>query len=254
MNAVPGAAAHERPIRFYLARRDLAGNSWLSNLAPCRLQVLTNWRERMARSLKESGVEETCRAIRADGDVPLVRSEREFLVTPFSSVEHAYQWMKPKQGKDWDLIAEWIRLAPFPRLAAHGAHSMSVYDVRPEWDGIKVDWMRLCLRMKFDPATNRELVDRLLATGDAPLIEASTGTDKSSRFWGEGGICKCGAKWKEHTEQVHGGQPGIASGLAMVCEGFEGNGQNMLGKLLEEVRGQFARGLALTSAIANPVG
>ena len=71
--------------------------------------------------------------------------------------------------------------------------------VRPNWDdGItKVECMELCLWAKFQ--MNPDLKEKLINTGDAELIEGNNWGDV---FWG---VCK-------------------------------GQGQNMLGKLLMEVR------------------
>lgn len=74
--------------------------------------------------------------------------------------------------------------------------------LRPDWEEIKVDVMRDCLYWKF---SNRDLANRLLLTGDAELIEGNTWGD---RFWGQHPV---------------------------------GVGENMLGKLLMEVRSTFQR-------------
>lgn len=72
-------------------------------------------------------------------------------------------------------------------------------ELRPNWDdGItKVECMELCLWAKF--SMNPELRKKLLATGDAKLIE---GNNWGDTYWG---VCK-------------------------------GKGQNILGKLLMEIR------------------
>ena len=71
--------------------------------------------------------------------------------------------------------------------------------IRPNWDdGVtKVECMELCLWAKFQ--MNPDLKAKLIATGDAELIEGNTWNDT---FWG-------------------------------VCNG---KGQNILGKLLMEIR------------------
>lgn len=74
-------------------------------------------------------------------------------------------------------------------------------DLRADWEEIKVDVMRSGLKLKFsDPS----LMKKLLATGDAELIEENTWNDT---FWG-------------------------------VCNG---KGKNMLGKLLMEIRANNRR-------------
>jgi ribA/ribD-fused uncharacterized protein len=94
----------------------------------------------------------------------------------FDSAEHAYQWAKPEEEK----VKEWIRRAPYPRLAAQVGHSLQWHDIDKKWPETKVDRMREVLEAKF--LQNPELGDRLLETGDAILLEAS----KADRFWGEG--------------------------------------------------------------------
>lgn len=99
-------------------------------------------------------------------------------------------------------VANWIVSAPYPRNCAIAAHSLPWYDVRPKWNEIKVDRMRRVLRLKFDRNERRPLWEALLDTGDAVLIEDS----KTDAFWGIG---------------------------------KKGNGKNMLGRLLMELRDQL---------------
>lgn len=73
--------------------------------------------------------------------------------------------------------------------------------LRDDWEDIKVDCMRHILTAKFSLPKLREL---LLSTGDATLVEGTTWHDT---FWG---ICTC----PQHL----------------------GEGENNLGKLLEEIR------------------
>ena len=113
----------------------------------------------------------------------------------FSSAEHAYQY-----GKSSNMtIREYIRNAPYPRLAAIVGHGLFMYDVVQNWSAIKVDRMRKVLEAKFsDPVLRKKLI----ATGDATLIEDS----KTDAFWGQG---------------------------------KKGNGKNTLGVLLMELRGKL---------------
>lgn len=71
------------------------------------------------------------------------------------------------------------------------------FDLRPCWDDIKKDIMRNLLIQKF--MNNTEFADKLLATGDQPIIEGNVWGDT---YWG-------------------------------VCEG---EGSNILGKLIMEIR------------------
>jgi len=96
-------------------------------------------------------------------------------------------------------VADWIVSPPYPRLCAIAAHSLPWYDVRPKWNDIKVDRMRTVLRLKFDRKERYSLWQALLDTGEAVLIERS----KIDAFWGIG---------------------------------KKGNGKNMLGRLLMELR------------------
>lgn len=74
-------------------------------------------------------------------------------------------------------------------------------DIRPDWDEIKVDIMREILKSKFSDPT---LKCKLIETGDSELIEDNNWGDV---FWG-------------------------------VCNG---KGENMLGKLLMEIRDEKRR-------------
>lgn len=73
-------------------------------------------------------------------------------------------------------------------------------DLRPDWEDIKVPLMRLLLEEKF--STNPELKQALLNTGDEHIEETNTWGDT---FWG-------------------------------VCNGV---GENYLGELLMEIRGEL---------------
>jgi ribA/ribD-fused uncharacterized protein len=107
----------------------------------------------------------------------------------YSTLEHAYQAAKSLHP----VTRESIRRVCTPASAKRLGRSLQI---RPDWEGIKVDVMRSLLRDKFSNPTLRDL---LLATGDAELVEGNWWRDT---FWG-------------------------------VCQG---RGQNMLGKLLMEIR------------------
>ncbi|HAY22248.1 MAG TPA: DUF1768 domain-containing protein [Desulfobacterales bacterium] len=114
----------------------------------------------------------------------------------FRSSEDAYQYGKPKSPE----VAEWLVLAPKPHLCAAAAHALFVFDIRPEWNSIKIERMRAVLLAKFTQHESLRL--KLLETGDAQLIEASN----TDAFWGIG---------------------------------KKGNGKNMLGVLLMDIRREF---------------
>ncbi len=105
-------------------------------------------------------------------------------------------YYQSKKARDSD-YEKWIAKAPTPHLAFKATRCLKPEDIRPDWDEIKVDVMTLVLLAKF--SHHRTLRKLLMATGDAILIEDSP----VDSFWG------CGA---------------------------DGKGQNMLGKLLMDLR------------------
>lgn len=119
----------------------------------------------------------------------------------FPTAEHAYQAGKASK----EAVREWILSAPTPSLVAMAAHGLYTWDIVPSWSKIKFDRMRDVLRAKF--TQHEDLRALLLATGQARLVEAGTTNNAVNRLWGE----------------VHG------------------NGQNMLGILLMEVRDELRK-------------
>ncbi len=95
----------------------------------------------------------------------------------FNSSEHAYQYGKPKDP----LVAQWLASAPLPRVCAVAAHALLPYDIVPNWKEIKLERMERVVKAKF--SQNPDLAVKLLATGDAELIEEST-----DAYWGSGPI------------------------------------------------------------------
>ena len=81
-------------------------------------------------------------------------------------------------------------------------------NIRSDWDEVKDDVMRRVVRLKFEQ--NTDLRKRLMDTGDAVLIEGNNWHDN---YWG---ICTCES-----------------------CERKRGN--NMLGKILMELREEFQK-------------
>lgn len=118
----------------------------------------------------------------------------------FNNTEAAYQYGKPLKLD----VAEWIVSAPKPHLVAMAAHGLFVFDVDPTWNQRKVDRMRWVLSFKFNRHKQWMLCERLLATGEANLIEES----KTDAFWGTG---------------------------------KSGKGKNMLGVLLMELRSSLRK-------------
>ena len=72
--------------------------------------------------------------------------------------------------------------------------------LRPDWEAVKDDVMRVAVRAKF--TQHEELRELLLSTGDEALVEHTT----NDAYWGDGG---------------------------------DGSGKNMLGKILMEVRAEL---------------
>lgn len=114
----------------------------------------------------------------------------------FPSVEHAYVACKSEDPKFHLLVCNTTRPGDAKRLGRKVV-------LRPNWELVKVPFMRGFIWQKFS-SLHPNLVERLLATGDALLIEGNTWGDT---FWG-------------------------------VCNGV---GQNHLGKLLMERRKELAQ-------------
>ena len=123
----------------------------------------------------------------------------------YSSLEAAYQAAKLE-----DLSAR----KPFEWMTASTSKSNGKrVNCRANWEEMKVGVMLDCLRIKFN---HDALQKRLLATGDRELIHLNTHHD---RFWG--------MVWYNQKESLHGN--------VLV-------GENMLGKLLMQVRNEIRSG------------
>lgn len=94
---------------------------------------------------------------------------------------------------------EEVRLAPTVRDAARIGRDRRL-PLRPDWENVKLDVMRMALHHKF--AAHPSLADLLLSSGDEEIIEQTT----DDYYWG------CGS---------------------------DGSGMNMLGKLLMELRAEY---------------
>ena len=94
----------------------------------------------------------------------------------YPDVERAYQIVKSSDPA----IQEWLRAAPTASLCAQAAHALLPWQVRKDWNDIKVPRMRACLLAKF--TQHEDLRRKLIDTGDATLVEES----KSDAFWGVG--------------------------------------------------------------------
>jgi ribA/ribD-fused uncharacterized protein len=93
-------------------------------------------------------------------------------------------------------VREWAMLCPKPHILAGLAHSLLSWDIVKNWSTIRFERMHKVLQAKF---SDPDLKEKLLNTGDSILIENS----KTDGIWGIG---------------------------------KKGNGKNMLGKLLMQVR------------------
>ena len=113
----------------------------------------------------------------------------EFEGNIYPTVEHTFQAAKTFDKEERKRILSFTS----PIIAKRIGRKVKL---RPDWEDVKCDIMLLLLKKKFE---DPELAEKLLATGDAELIE---GNNHGDRFWG------------------------------MV----NGEGKNILGKLLMEVR------------------
>ena len=99
-------------------------------------------------------------------------------------------------------VRSWLVSAPKPDIIATTAHALMPWHVRPDWSTYKVERMREVLKFKFEQ--HPDLMEKLVATGKSELVELSN----IDAFWGVG---------------------------------KKGNGKNMLGVLLMELRGEIGR-------------
>lgn len=115
-------------------------------------------------------------------------SEHYFQAQKFADTEHE----------------EAIRQAPTPKRAAEMGRQRT-RPLRPDWEQVKDDVMRMAVLQKF--LTHADIREVLLNTGEELIVENAAG----DWYWG------CGA---------------------------DGTGKNMLGKILEEVRTEIRRRIA----------
>jgi ribA/ribD-fused uncharacterized protein len=130
----------------------------------------------------------------------LYRRLIQFEGNVFPTAEHAYQAGKARNRA----VREWLMAAPSPALLAMAAHGLYYWDISPDWAEIKFDRMRAVLHAKF--TQHEDLRRLLLSTGNARLVESATTDNAVNRLWGE----------------------------------VNGRGENMLGKLLAEVRTELS--------------
>jgi ribA/ribD-fused uncharacterized protein len=109
----------------------------------------------------------------------------------YQTGEHMFQAFKARNRTDHERIAG--QTGPH-EAKAEGRHLLRL---RPDWERVKYDVMRLVLATKF--RLEREEGPLLLATGDALLVE---GTMWGDRVWGVD--LKAGRKrWLEENGEIH---------------------------------------------------
>jgi N-glycosidase YbiA len=123
------------------------------------------------------------------------------------SVEHAFQMMKTFSEEAF----RWVCASETPVVARRRGKKVPMRD---DWFSVRVLVMEQALRRKFTPGS--ELASKLLATGDAELVEGNNWKDS---FWGV----------------------------------YRGKGENNLGKLLMRIRGELRQGPAWTGECRTPV-
>ena len=96
----------------------------------------------------------------------------EFDGVTFSSVEHAYQAAKSIFPEDREKIR---KCEPPGQAKRKGTEKR----IREDWDAVKVEIMLELVAQKFE--SNEQLKEKLLATGNAILIEGNWWNDT---FWG----------------------------------------------------------------------
>jgi len=134
----------------------------------------------------------------------LYRREFVFEGETYPTAEHAYQAGKARKPQ----VREWLMNAPSPSLLAMAAHGLYYWDIAPGWSTTKFDRMKRVLHAKFSAFD--DLRELLLGTGDRRLVETATTDSSVNRLWGE----------------------------------VKGQGKNMLGMLLMEVRDELRKAQA----------
>lgn len=130
----------------------------------------------------------------------LFRREIVFEGERFATSEHAYQAGKARKPA----VRDWLMAAPSPSLLAMAAHGLYQWDIAPGWSKNKFDRMRAVLYAKF--TQHEDLGTLLLSTKSARLVECARVDNPVNRLWGE----------------------------------VNGEGRNMLGQMLMELRSEMA--------------
>lgn len=125
----------------------------------------------------------------------------------YATGEHAFAAFKAATSAGHDRI----RRAVGPQEAKTLGRTIHL---RHDWEAVKYDVMRQVLRVKF--AHGSELAERLLATGNALLVE---GTQWHDKVWGVEADTKVGRNWLGHLlmarrAELASGEPDISSSEA----------------------------------------
>lgn len=139
----------------------------------------------------------------------------------FPTGEHMFQALKATTKRELQLVLS----RPTPAEAK--AQGKRLLRLRPDWERVKYDVMRLVLWCKFRPG--REEHGVLLATGDALLVEGTTWGD---RVWGVD--LKAGRKeWERRKPELVGDTWDRGEGW------LHAPGRNWLGTLLMARRAEL---------------
>ena len=113
----------------------------------------------------------------------------------YASSEHAYQAAKATNSKDRAMFREGIKAGQAKRLGKK-------IKLRSDWESVKLSIMESIVRDKF--TRHSDLKERLIATGDAELVE---GNNFGDTVWGK----------------------------------VDGKGQNLLGRILMKIREELKK-------------
>lgn len=126
----------------------------------------------------------------------LSRRPLQVLGRSFPTVEHAYQWLKPRDAA----VRDWLQAAPSPSLIALAAHAIPSeepdaallmgrvadallgFHTRPGWSRLRYPWMLHLQRCRA--AQQADLRELLLSTGNEQIVEAGKIDDDAGRRWG----------------------------------------------------------------------
>lgn len=135
----------------------------------------------------------------------------------WQTVEHYFQAMK-FAGTEYEEI---VRNQPTPAEAKRYGRK---YQLRNDWEQVKVDVMRTALRVKY--TSHHIYLQALLMTYPHVLVEHTS----KDRIWADG--CSC---------------PNLETCTCVAIDGSCRNGTNLLGRLLMELRLQLAYELGYLS-------